>query len=57
MKREKLRAQVKSRFYYYFWGLATLSVVLGQIYVGAGYRYMAESVNTLTYGLSRALRR
>jgi len=57
MKKEKLKAQVKSRFYYYFWGLATLSVVLGQLYVGAGYRYMAESVNTLTYGLSRALRR
>ena len=42
MKKEKLKAQVKSRFYYYFWGLATLSVVLGQIYVGVGYRYMAE---------------
>ena len=34
----KVRAQVKSRFYYMFWGIATVSVVLGQLYVGAGYR-------------------
>ena len=38
---EKLRAQVKSRFYYIFWGIATLSVVSGQVYVGSGYREMA----------------
>lgn len=43
MKKEKLRAQVKSRFYYVFWGIATLSVVLGQLYVGTGYRMMASS--------------
>ncbi len=52
----KLTKQVKSRFYYYFWGICTLSVVLGQIYVGAGYRYMAEGVNDLTWGLEKALR-
>jgi len=51
MKKEKLRAQVKSRFYYYFWGTATVAVVLGQLYVGAGYRVMAESVNLLTHTL------
>lgn len=54
-KKEKLKAQVKSRFYYIFWGTATVSVVLGQIYVGLGYREMAIGVNRLTYGLSRAL--
>ena len=43
--------QVKSRFYYIFWGVATVSVVLGQIYVGTGYRVMAESVNLLTHTL------
>ena len=31
--KEKQRAQVKSRFYYIFWGVATVSVVLGQVYV------------------------
>jgi len=45
MKKQKLKAQVKSRFYYIFWGIATVSVVLGQIYVGTGYRLMAQSVN------------
>ena len=55
MKKEKLRAQVKSRFYYYFWGICTVSVVLGQLYVGSGYRVMADSVNNLTYSLVREL--
>ena len=40
----KIRAQVKSRFYYVFWGAATVAVVLGQLYVGTGYRMMANSV-------------
>ena len=40
----KVRAQVKSRFYYIFWGTATVSVVLGQLYVGTGYRVLAESM-------------
>ena len=35
--------QKKSRTYYYFWGIATISVVLGQWYVGNGFRRMAES--------------
>ena len=43
-KKEKVRAQVKSRFYYLFWGVATVSVVLGQIYVGSGYRIFANSL-------------
>ena len=40
----KLRAQVKSKFYYIFWGTATVAVVLGQLYVGTGYRLMAGSI-------------
>lgn len=44
-KREKIRAQVKSRFYYLFWGTATLSVVAGQVYLGTSYRAMARSMN------------
>ena len=39
----KLKAQVKTRWYYIFWGIATTSVVAGQIVVGTGYRTMAES--------------
>ena len=40
----KQRAQVKSRFYYLFWGIATFSVVAGQLYVGSGYRMYAQSL-------------
>jgi hypothetical protein len=47
--------QVKSRFYYYFWGLATISVVLGQIYVGTGYRVMAQSINQFFHTLTLEL--
>ena len=41
----KLRAQVKSKWYYIFWGIATVSVVAGQIFVGSGYWSMSNSVN------------
>jgi len=62
-KTTKIRAQVKSRWYYLFWGAATISVFAGQIYVGNGFRRMAESndgisadinllVETLTYSSS-----
>ncbi len=40
----KLRAQVKSRFYYYFWAFMAITVFLGQIYVGYGYRLMHGSI-------------
>ena len=40
--------QKKSRTYYYFWGIATLSVVLGQLYVGNGFRRMAESNDAIS---------
>ena len=42
--KEKQRNQVKSKFYYIFWGIATVSVVLGQLYVGSGYRVFANSL-------------
>ena len=47
MNREKVRNQVKSRFYYLFWGIATFSVVAGQVYVGSGYRGFADSLNRI----------
>ena len=43
-KSDKQRHQVKSRFYYLFWGIATVSVVLGQLYVGSGYRVYANAL-------------
>ena len=42
--KQKIRAQVKSRWYYIFWGLATMFVVWVQIYVGTGYRIMANQM-------------
>ena len=45
--RQKQRAQVKSKFYYIFWGVATASVVLGQLYVGSRYRMFAGSLNRI----------
>ena len=54
MKKTK-KHQVKSRFYYIFWGICTVTVVFGQLYVGAGYRIMADSVNNLTYSLVKEL--
>ncbi len=47
LRSEKRRAQVKSRFYYLFWGAATVSVFLGQLYVGSGYRQFAGALNRL----------
>ena len=44
---EKRRHQVKSRFYYIFWGIATFSVVEGQLYVGSGYRMFGRSLNRI----------
>ena len=35
--------QVKSQWYYIFWGIMAASVLSGQIYVGTGYREMAEA--------------
>ena len=45
--KEKQRNQVKSKFYYIFWGVATVSVVLGQLYVGSGYRIFATSLGRI----------
>ena len=47
MWQEKRRNQVKSKFYYIFWGLATASVFAGQLYVGSGYRQMSRSFNRI----------
>ena len=43
----KRKAQMKSSSYYLFWGIATVAVVAGQVYVGTGYRSMSKSLDTL----------
>ena len=44
----KLKHQVKSNKYYIFWGACTVAVMAGQIFVGAGYQSMSQSVQDLT---------
>ena len=46
-KNLKQKNQVKSRWYYIFWGAATVSVFAGQLYVGSGYRKMSNSLNRI----------
>ena len=48
----RLKHQIKSNKYYLFWGACTIAVMLGQIYVGAGYRRMSQDVKDLTEVLS-----
>ena len=36
--------QIKSSWYYTFWGIMAISVVAGQIYVGSGYREMSKTI-------------
>ena len=43
----KRKAQIKSSRYYLFWGVATIAVMAGQIYVGTGYRNMSRSLDRL----------
>ena len=44
----KTKAQIKSYQYYLFWGACTVAVMAGQIFVGAGYQSMSQSVKDLT---------
>lgn len=43
----KAKNQFKSSAYYIFWGTATFAVVIGQVYVGTGYRAMSSSIEEL----------
>ena len=45
--KKKQRHQVKSRWYYIFWGAATVSVFAGQLYVGSGYRRMSKTLESI----------
>ena len=44
----KTKAQIKSYQYYLLWGDCTAAVMAGQIFVGAGYQSMSQSVKDLT---------
>ena len=51
-KSEKQKHQVKSRWYYIFWGTATVAVVAGQLYVGTGYRMMSGALHRILDSIS-----
>ena len=36
--------QLKQRYYYIFWSIATLAVVCGQVYVASSYKSLAEAL-------------
>tara|TARA_R100000322_G_scaffold138697_1_gene94506 strand:- start:408 stop:554 length:147 start_codon:yes stop_codon:yes gene_type:complete len=42
-----MRKQIKSSWYYIFWGICSIAVVAGQIYVGNGYREMSKSIREI----------
>jgi hypothetical protein len=46
--------QIKSCWYYLFWGVATISVVGGQVYIGSGYRQMADSIEQIRKEIVKA---
>ena len=52
---KNLRHQIKSSWYYIFWGIATVSVVAGQVYVGNGYREMAGEIANMNRTIQNAL--
>jgi len=39
--------QIKSGWYYIFWGIMAVSVVAGQLYVGNGYRQLSNSIDQI----------
>ena len=47
LKKEKKRHQVKSQWYYIFWGTCTVAVCAGQLFVGNGFRRMSESFDNV----------
>ena len=49
---KNLEHQIKSQWYYIFWGTMAVAVVSGQVYVGLGYREMAEANKSNSYPIS-----
>ncbi len=44
--------QHKQRYYYIFWSIATLAVVIGQVYVATSYHSMANALSKLLWSLT-----
>ena len=44
--------QHKQRYYYIFWSIATLAVVIGQIYVASSYHSMANALSKLLWSIN-----
>ena len=44
--------QHKQRYYYIFWSIATIAVVIGQVYVASSYHAMASSLSKLLWSLT-----
>ena len=44
MTTPKTPKQIKQRYYYIFWSIATLTVVLGQVYVASSYKDLASAL-------------
>ncbi|AFK66353.1 hypothetical protein SWPG_00104 [Synechococcus phage S-CBM2] len=44
--------QIKSQWYYIFWGSMAVAVVGGQLYVGSGYREMAEATKSTSISVT-----
>jgi len=45
----------KTNKYYTFWGIMTIAVVIGQVYVGLGYREMSNTIKESTNSLAARL--
>ena len=46
-----VRHQLKSQWYYIFWGLMAIAVVGGQVYVGLGYRILSKELHSFTQSI------
>tara|TARA_B100001778_G_scaffold58709_1_gene45509 strand:- start:164 stop:346 length:183 start_codon:yes stop_codon:yes gene_type:complete len=55
-KFSNLKHQVKSTPYYIFWATATIAVVIGQIYVGTGYRQMSKEIKILNQTITTQIK-
>ena len=55
-KFSELKHQVKSNQYYIFWATATIAVVIGQIYVGIGYRQMSQEIKNLNQTINEQIK-
>ena len=51
----KKHHQVKSKWYYIFWGTMAIAVVSGQVYVGLGYREMAQATKSTAISVTCSL--